>query len=72
MEEKLTEWLGGTDPDPPKLQIAASRQMPACDKNLTVVYPGGCVHLAENQDVKDAMLCMGCNKPKPKKKSRQR
>jgi hypothetical protein len=46
--------------------------MPACDKNLTVVYPGGTVHLAENEDVKDALICMGCNKPKPKKKSRKR
>ena len=66
VEDKLTEWVGGSSADPPKLQIAASRQMPACDKNLTVVYPGGVVHLAKNEDVKDAMLCMGCNKPKPK------
>ncbi len=72
VEEKLTEWVNSAEKDPPKLQIAASRQMPACDKNLTVVYPGGTVHLAENEDVKDALICMGCNKPKPKKKSRKR
>jgi hypothetical protein len=72
VEEKLTTWLRSKKPDPPKLQIAASRSMPACDKNLTVVYPGGVVHLAENQDVKDAMLCMGCNKPAPKREEEKK
>jgi hypothetical protein len=65
--DELATWMSGPSPDPPKVQIAASRSMPVCDKNLTVVYPGGTVHLAENQDAKNALLCMGCNKPKPKR-----
>jgi hypothetical protein len=66
--EKLVGWLNGPDIDPPKVQIAASREMPACDKDLTTVYPGGIVHLADNQDVKSALLCMGCKKPVPPRK----
>ena len=55
-------WLGsppGTDP--PKVQIAADRQLPAVSKNLTVVYPGGVVNLEENEDVKNALICMACD-----------
>jgi hypothetical protein len=65
LPDELKTWVAGPSPDPPEVQIAASRQMPACDKNLTVVYPGGVVHLAENKDAKDALLCMGCDNPKP-------
>jgi hypothetical protein len=36
--------------------------MPAVDNNLTIVYPGGVVVAESNEDVKDAMICMGCAK----------
>jgi hypothetical protein len=47
---------------PPKVQIASDRMMPAVDNNLTIVYPGGVVVAESNEDVKDAMICMGCAK----------
>lgn len=67
--EKMLEWLNSPAPTPPTVPIAASRKNhPSCDKDLTVVYPGGTVHLADDQDVKSALLCMGCKKPAPTRK----
>lgn len=64
--DKITSWVAGSDADPPMLEVEG-RTMAACDNKLTVVYPGGTVHLATNQDVKAALLCMGCDKPSPKR-----
>lgn len=66
----LVAWLNSPSPDPPKVQIAASRSMPACDSNLTAVFPGGTVHLKTTQDVKDALICCGCQNPKEEKKDK--
>jgi len=65
--DQVTEWVGGPNPDPPTMKVE-SRELPVCDNKLTVVYPGGSVYLKENQDVKDALICMGCSNPKPKRK----
>jgi hypothetical protein len=52
-----------TAKEPPRVPISPSRTLPACDNNLTVVAPGKCVvHLESDEDVKSAMLCLGCHK----------
>jgi hypothetical protein len=68
MPAEISKWLASDDPNPPSVKIAASRSLPACDNDLTVVYPGGAVHLAENQNAKDALECMGCKEPKETRK----
>ena len=60
---QLNAWVRSPAGTPvPKVQIASDRMMPVVDNNLTIVYPGGVVHAEGNEDVKDAMVCMGCAK----------
>jgi hypothetical protein len=65
--EAIDSWVKSDDPTPPTVTVETpkgTRKMPAYDKNLTVVYPKGVVHLKENQDAKNALICMGCKKSK--------
>jgi hypothetical protein len=68
MPKEISGWLSSGSADPPQVKIAASRSLPACDNELTVVYPGGVVYLESNQNAKDALECMGCKEPEPMQK----
>ena len=66
----MTDYLNSDAKEPPKVQISDARSIPAIDNNLTVVAPDGRVMTLESdEDVKDALLCAGCAKPKQKKKN---
>jgi hypothetical protein len=67
--EEIEKWVNSSEPTPPKIKVSTpkgDREMPAYDKNLTTVYPGGVVHLKEDQNAKDALICMGCQKKEKK------
>ena len=66
----MANYLNSDAKEPPKVQISDKRSIPAVDKNLTVVAPEGRVMTLESdEDVKDALLCAGCAKPKQKRKN---
>jgi hypothetical protein len=69
---KLMEsYLNSDAKEPPEVQISETRTLPAVAKDLTVVAPDGRVMTLEsNEDVKDALLCAGCAKPKQKRKNK--
>lgn len=69
--EAIDTWVKGDEPTPPTITVETpkgTRKMPAYDKNLTVVYPKGVVHLEKDEDAKGALICMGCKNPKPMRK----
>ena len=65
---RLGQWLNSPLPEPPLFDVGI-RKFRASDDNITVVFPGGAVHLAEHKDVKDALLCKGCANPTEEKTS---
>jgi len=62
MPDKLSAWLKAPANTPvTKVPIAEGRQLPICDKGLTVVAPKGkVIFLETEEDVKNAMICCGC------------
>ena len=65
----MQSYLNSDAKEPPKVQISEKRSIPAVDSNLTVVAPQGRVMTLESdEDVKNALLCAGCAKPKQKRK----
>ncbi len=61
---KLKSYLQDKDAKkPPTVPIAEGRNLPICDAKLTVVAPKGAViYLESDEDVKAALLCMGCDR----------
>lgn len=65
----LKRYLASKDTTPPRIQISKTRSLPMLDNNLTVVAPNGRVMTLESdEDVKNALLCAGCDNPKQMKK----
>jgi hypothetical protein len=64
---EIDGWVNSSNPTPPTVTVETpkgTRKMPAYDKNLTVVYPKGVVHLPADEDAKNALICMGCQNKK--------
>jgi hypothetical protein len=60
---QLKAYLKSDATKPPTVPIAEGRNLPICDSKLTVVAPKGAVIYLENdEDVKTALLCMGCDR----------
>jgi hypothetical protein len=59
----LKAYLKSDAKKPPKVRISEKRKAPICDNKLTVVAPKGAViYLESDEDVKTALLCMGCDR----------
>ncbi len=64
MPALLKAWLSSAPGTAiPEVPIAAGRTAPIIDKQLTVVTPRGAAPLANEQEVKDYLVCCGCRKP---------
>jgi hypothetical protein len=61
MPKALDAWVKAPANTPvQQVQITEKRQLPVCDKGLTVVAPGKAIFLETEEDVKNALICCGC------------
>ena len=63
MPYEIQKWLSEKGAPIPQVDIAQGRKAPIIDSALTVVTPKGARSLDNSDEVKDYLICCGCQKP---------